>query len=159
MANIGDTVSLLLGKGLVAWQKYDAAVSSTVFDGLERVGFGEIKGAASPLQTLPFVSSPTPLVTFISAYIIIVLLGLKFRRPASADHQDPLWLKAVIQIHNLNLIVLSTYMASAAVYRAISNKYTFWGTGYNPSEKDMANVIYIFFLSKLYEVVDTVRPP
>lgn len=46
-------------------------------------------------------------------------------------------------------------MSSSAAYLAWKHKYNFWGQGYNPSEKDMGFVVYVFYLSKYVEFLDT----
>ena len=33
--------------------------------------------------------------------------------------------------------------------------YKLWGVPYNAAEKDMASLIYIFYVSKIYEFMDT----
>ena len=61
-----------------------------------------------------------------------------------------------MQLHNVNLILLSSYMSSSAVYNAYKYGYKLWGTGYSPAEIDMGHTVYIFYVSKLYEFLDTV---
>ena len=67
-----------------------------------------------------------------------------------------MWLQALVQLHNVNLILLSSYMSASAVYNAWKYGYKVWGTGYSPAEVDMGRTVYIFYISKLYEFVDTV---
>ena len=62
-----------------------------------------------------------------------------------------------MQLHNVILIVLSSYMCCAAVYYAWGYGYRIWGNGYKPSEVGMGKTAYIFYVSKLYEFMDTVR--
>jgi elongation of very long chain fatty acids protein 4 len=52
-------------------------------------------------------------------------------------------------------IVLSAYMSVTAVSEMLRNNYKFWGTGFNPSEKGMAFVIWLFYVSKYVEFGDT----
>lgn len=141
------------------WHRYDAAVSSTVFNTLYRLGYNQAKQPASPsTRGLPFIDSPTLQVTFVLAYLLIVLLGyLKHTVVPGKQKADPLWLKTLVQIHNVNLIVLSSYMSYTAASLAWKYSYRFWGQGYKSSERDMGHIIYVFYVSKLYEFVDTVR--
>nr|ACK99719.1 delta-6 polyunsaturated fatty acid elongase [Lobosphaera incisa] len=141
-----------------AWHKYDAIVSRFVFDGLRRVGLQEIQGHPSVITAhLPFIASPTPQVTFVLAYLLIVVCGVAAlrTRKSSAPREDPAWLRLLVQAHNLVLISLSAYMSSAACYYAWKYGYRFWGTNYSPKERDMGGLIYTFYVSKLYEFVDT----
>lgn len=141
-----------------AWHRYDAAVSGYVFDTLYRLGYDEAKGPASPsTRGLPLMDSPTPQVTFVLGYLLIVFIGYtKHSIAPGRQKADPLWLKSLVQIHNVNLIVLSSYMSYTAAALAWKYSYRFWGQAYRPSERDMGQIIYIFYVSKLYEFVDTV---
>ena len=40
-------------------------------------------------------------------------------------------------------------------YYAHEGRYIVWGNPYKPSEHGMATMIYIFFVSKIYEFMDT----
>ena len=64
---------------------------------------------------LPFVDSPTGLVLCLSAYLVIVLLGLALQpRAAKAPavkREDPLWLRLLVLGHNVFLVTLSLYMS------------------------------------------------
>jgi len=43
----------------------------------------------------------------------------------------------------------------SVAYYAHQGRYILWGNPYKPSERGMAGVIYIFFVSKIYEFMDT----
>ena len=60
------------------------------------------------------------------------------------------------QVHNVILIALSAWMAGSAVYWAVQYGYRFWGNGFKASETELGMTIYVFYLSKFYEFVDTV---
>jgi len=62
-----------------------------------------------------------------------------------------------MQLHNVNLILLSAGMAASAVFWAVRNNYRFWGNAFKSSERGMGMTIYVFYLSKFYEFGDTVR--
>lgn len=141
------------------WHQYDATVSRVIFDGLSRMGYAEIRKPASPLtRGKPLIDSPTPLFTLVVAYLTIVSFGIIFHKVKGPRKQkpDPLWLRTIVQLHNVFLIGLSSYMSFTSAYCAWKHSYRFWGQGYSPSEKDMGWVIYVFFLSKIYEFADTV---
>jgi hypothetical protein len=84
------------------WHQYDATVSKLVFQGLAAAGCSEVKQGPSPItRDLPFVRSPTTIVTAIAVYLTIVLLGtlrIKARGAAKQDVEDPAWLKALVQV-------------------------------------------------------------
>jgi len=61
-----------------------------------------------------------------------------------------------VQAHNVVLILLSAGMASSAVYWARVHNYSFWGNAYSASERGMGLTIYVFYVSKFYEFLDTV---
>lgn len=82
---------------------YDAAVSGIVFSALQRGRISEMRpgNANTVIGSLPFVSSPTPMISMILCYLVIVAFGLsviKLRgaRPAQQS-ADPLWLRFFVQ--------------------------------------------------------------
>lgn len=87
-----------------AWYPaYDAAVSDFVFSTLQRAGFSEmVAGRANTvIGSLPLVSSPTPMVTMILGYLVIVAFGLaviKLRGKRAAQGEDPLLLRLFVQV-------------------------------------------------------------
>ena len=123
------------------------------------MGYAEIRKSASPsTRGRPLIDSPTPVVTLILAYLTVVTtsyLSQKLRGPRKQT-ADPLWLRVVVQLHNVILIVLSAYMSFNSAYCAWKHSYNFWGQGYSPKERDMGWVVYVFYLSKIYEFNDTV---
>ena len=49
---------------------------------------------------MPFADSPTPAVTTIAIYLLIVTVGATFlRQRKAAPEPDSAWLKAVVQVH------------------------------------------------------------
>uniref|UniRef100_A0A7S0WT84 Very-long-chain 3-oxoacyl-CoA synthase n=1 Tax=Pyramimonas obovata TaxID=1411642 RepID=A0A7S0WT84_9CHLO len=143
----------------MAQEKYaaiDAVVAPAVFGATESVGWG-LKPISSATKDLPLVESPTPLILSLMAYFAIVGSGLVYRKafPRTVKGQDPFLLKALMLVHNIFLIGLSLYMCLKIVYEAYLNKYSFWGNAYNPAQTEMAKVIWIFYVSKIYEFMDT----
>lgn len=140
------------------WQAYDAWLSSKVFSGLDAVGFSDASKAASTItRDLPFIDSPTPAITTIATYLLIVTVGtacLKQRKAGGGP--DPAWLRLLVQVHNVVLIALSACMASSAIYWAWLHNYSFWGNAYRASERNMGLTIYVFYMSKFYEFFDTI---
>lgn len=142
------------------WHQWDALCSDSVRYGLAKLGFTALLQKPQPLVAdLPFVRSPTPLLTCILGYLLIVLVGLALqsgKRPG-VKKADGNSVRSAVLVHNVLLIALSGYMCVAAVYEAVANKYNFWGNEYDSRQTGMARVVYIFFISKLYEFLDTVR--
>lgn len=147
---------LLQPRFLACWRQWDDLVSTAVTHGLQAVGFSDIQKPSPVTAHRFFTRSPTPLVTVMAAYLIVVLVGLAVRKPRASKKEDPWLLRVFLQAHNLFLISLSAYMFGGTVYQAVKNRYSFWGTGYKDSEVGMANVIYVFYVSKIYEYMDTV---
>lgn len=147
----------LLQEAAAIWSRWDDAVSGVVFDGLYKAGVREIRESPSPITAdLPLVASPTPLVTSMLAYLVIVCTSVAYQTafPKKAV-SDPAWLRSLVKAHNLVLIVLSAYMCGSASYNAWALGYNFWGQGYDPQEVSMGITVYIFYVSKLYEFMDT----
>eukprot|EP00899_Mesostigma_viride_P005969 jgi/Mesvir1/15373/Mv06569-RA.1 len=136
------------------YHKIDGHVAPFVFSSIEK--YGGIKLVPNPTTgAWPFVSSPTPLLLSLAAYFTIVILGLLINKATGAKKRDPVILKPFVALHNVGLVVLSTYMFVKILLEAKNNGYSVWGNAYKRSEKEMAIGITIFFLSKIWEFVDT----
>jgi elongation of very long chain fatty acids protein 4 len=141
------------------WQAWDGFCTEAMRGMFVRIGFEELLSPpASPSKNLPFVESPTVLVTCIVVYLTVVcgsLVASAFSR--KEVKRDSFLLRAFVQLHNLFLIGLSSYMCISIIWEAVANGYTFWGNDFNPREKRMAELIHLFYVSKMYEFLDTVR--
>jgi len=102
------------------------------------------------------VNRPSCIVGAIAVYLVVVSLGLLRHKLGSAS-QKPMStvFKSLTIIHNLFLVLLSTHMFTGVLYQAWKNGYSIWGNAYSPSETEMAEVIFTFFWSKIYEFLDT----
>jgi len=73
--------------------------------------------------------------------------------------EKPFKLYYIKLVHNFILFALSGYMCVETIRQAISGGYTLFGnsleTGKEPHVSGMANIIWIFYVSKAYEFVDT----
>jgi elongation of very long chain fatty acids protein 4 len=132
------------------WALWDDICSRSVFGALAWFGFDGRQASAT--KDLPFVSSPTPLVTCILGYLAIVGAGLLFDGKTKRDTPA---IRAFVQWHNLFLIGLSAYMCTTAVVEAVRNGFWLWGNDYDASQTGLATIVHVFFLSKIYEFVDT----
>jgi elongation of very long chain fatty acids protein 4 len=132
------------------WALWDDFCSRGVFGALSYLGFDAAPATAT--KDLLFVSSPTPLVTCVLAYLAIVGAGLLFD---SKTKRDTPGIRAFVQWHNIFLIGLSGCMSTTAVVEAVRNGFWLWGNDYDPAQTALATIVYVFFLSKIYEFVDT----
>ncbi|GBG67800.1 hypothetical protein CBR_g924 [Chara braunii] len=137
--------------------KIDAAIYDFVF-GLFRKF--DVELSPSPItKGLPCVDSPTPVILGVSTYLAIVIFGscmLKWKGTGKPRASDPRPLRFLVVLHNLFLFFLSLYMCLGIVYEAIKNNYHIWGNPYVPSQVQMGRLIYIFYMSKYFEFVDTI---
>eukprot|EP00249_Psilotum_nudum_P025230 c29503_g1_i1 orf=295-1179(-) len=111
-----------------------------------------------PTMGLPTMDSPTPVVLLVLAYFVVVALGLQWIRvfDLKPRYREPSALQAFIILHNLFCLGLSAYMCIGIVRQAYLNRYMVWGNAYNENETEMAHFIYLFYLSKFVEFVDTI---
>ena len=135
------------------WSAWDSLCSSHVRAAFSWAGLHELsQPPATATADLLFVSSPTPLVTCILAYLAMVACALAFNGGRKRD--GPV-LRGFVQAHNVFLVVLSAFMCGTAAVEAIKNGFWLWGNEYDPSHKGLARIVHVFFLSKIYEFADT----
>lgn len=141
------------------WTAWDAACLRFTREIFVKLGFNELLlPPAEPVADLPFVASPAVLLTSILVYLLVIGSSLILRSISKKDtKRDNVAIRVFVQGHNVFLVGLSTYMFTGIVHEAIRNKYSFWGNEFNSAEKGMAKMIYIFYVSKIYEFMDTVR--
>ncbi|XRB05260.1 elongation of very long chain fatty acids protein [Pycnococcus provasolii] len=148
----------------------DAIIKPAVFSLLDGVGL-HLEPSCHLTSHLPLVSSPTPVILSVAAYLVIVSLGVLLSSsknsttsssspsPSSqTKRKDPYWLAVVVLFHNVFLVALSLYMCVRITYEAlVVNKYNVWGNAFKgeESERMLAHTIWIFYVSKLYEFMDT----
>eukprot|EP00892_Ulva_mutabilis_P002340 jgi/Ulvmu1/12106/UM084_0031.1 len=139
------------------WTAWDAACSHFMRDKFAKLGFSELLSPpAKPVADLPFVASPTVLVTSILVYLVVVVGSILLKSIQKTEiKRDNAAIRAFVQAHNVFLVGLSTYMFTGILYEAYSNGYSFWGNEYSPKETGMSRMIYIFYVSKMYEFMDT----
>lgn len=135
----------------------DGAISSAVFNGFEKA-LGEELSESPVTKGLPFVDSPTPIVLGLSSYLAFVITGLFVikARNLKPRAKEPLVLQIFVMFHNTTCFLLSLYMCLGIIRQAILNGYTLWGNAYNPKQIEMAHLLYIFYMSKYIEFLDTV---
>ena len=67
----------------------------------------------------------------------------------------PISLKPWIQVHNVILILWSTYITAGMILTTRKNNYLFWGNPCICKPDDIAHYTRMFYYSKLYEFIDT----
>ena len=120
---------------------------------------------------LPLVASPSQLMIAIAAYLAMVITSLVASSLSSsaASHattgtkkqkkkHSSVFLTSLVLVHNLFLVALSAFMCAAGI--AISIKrgylYRFVGNGMDETDTALAKLVYVFYVSKIYEFLDTV---
>lgn len=137
------------------WRAWDSLVSRSVFTATSVLNW-QLDPISSATHHLPGVQSPTLLITSLLIYLAIVLTGLSvLSKRKTQRSQDPLWLRLIVIGHNVFLIVLSLYMCLGCITQAYLNNYKLWGNGYSEGENKLAFYIYLFYVSKIYEFMDT----
>eukprot|EP00246_Nothoceros_aenigmaticus_P013604 TRINITY_DN476_c0_g1_i2.p1 TRINITY_DN476_c0_g1~~TRINITY_DN476_c0_g1_i2.p1 ORF type:complete len:290 (-),score=23.59 TRINITY_DN476_c0_g1_i2:270-1139(-) len=140
-----------------AYQALDNVLAPAVQWGLNAT-FGVRLTSAAPTKGLPCVDSPVPVFVGSSIYLVCVLAGLY--RIKSLDLKprikEPFLLQTLVFLHNSFCFLLSLYMCVGIIYEAIRTKYSIWGNAYNPKQVPMARLIYLFYMSKYFEFLDTI---
>ncbi|KAH6555565.1 hypothetical protein KP509_1Z244000 [Ceratopteris richardii] len=115
--------------------------------------------AALPTRGLPAVDSPILFISMLALYIFCVVGGLgtiRRSRTRRCRRQEPSALRYLVLAHNAFCTCLSFYMAYGLLSSAYNPRYSVWGNAYNEEEKSMAHYIYVFYMSKMVEFLDTI---
>jgi len=138
------------------WTTWDKAVSDTTFAVLKALDW-EVHPVSEVTNDWFAVASPTVLLTSLLAYFAIVGCGCATLKnvPKDPNTKDPFWMKSLVIFHNVFLVLLSLYMCGGCILEAVKNGYSLWGNPYNPKETALAHYIWVFYVSKIYEFVDT----
>ncbi|CAM6014274.1 unnamed protein product [Sphagnum balticum] len=138
-----------------------ATVASMIDAGARRVvekfiGLNMAKPSAITAD-LPLVRSPVPVVVAVVSYLAIVWVWSSHikRSGLKPRVQDPKWLQCLIIAHNMFLCCLSFYLGLGILTEARRHRYSIWGNPSNDEHVKMGFYIYIFYVSKLYEFMDT----
>jgi hypothetical protein len=103
---------------------------------------------------LPLTDLSSALVCLF-AYITMLAWGI----PLVKSMDKPFELKTFKLFHNLFLFALSLYMCVETIRQAYLGKYKLFGNdmelGSEPHAAGMARIVYVFYVSKAYEFVDT----
>ena len=136
------------------WGSWENVVSDATFFSLTWLGWN-VEPTSDVSKDWPGVSSPAILITSLIFYISVVAFGRVHLKRGYSPGGDSAWLRAFVILHNVLLIILSAYMCAGCITEAYRNDYTLWGNEYKPDQVKLAKLIYLFFISKIYEFVDT----
>ncbi|KAH6556027.1 hypothetical protein KP509_1Z209700 [Ceratopteris richardii] len=155
------------------YEVFDNVFAMSVRRALFLLGVPLRNAAALPTRGLPAVDSPTPLISMLGLYIFCVVGGLgairvgaapregSMRKEAEAERgrcrrQEPSALRYLVLAHNAFCTCLSFYMAHGLLSSACNLRYSVCGNAYNEEEKSMTHYIYVFYMSKMVEFLDTI---
>ena len=140
------------------WRQWDLLLSRNILYTLKSIGW-DVDPISPATKDYIAVESPTFLISNLLFYIVIIGFGRarirRTQRKQDLQNGSPGWVHFFVIIHNIFLILLSLYMCCGCILEARKNKYHLWGNEYKQSEVEMAKYIYIFYISKIYEFVDT----
>lgn len=103
----------------------------------------------------PLMDSPWPSFVICGLYLVLVKMG-----PTIMGDRKPFCLRNVLIVYNLGMVVLSTYIF---IELCLSGWFTTYSYGCQPVDYSrspqalrMANVCWMFYLSKFIELFDTI---
>ena len=133
------------------------ADASRTFDSTPQAIDWEVHPISPVTKDWIAVKSPTILLTSLMFYFAVVGGGFAVLRnkPKEVGAKDPFWIRSLVIFHNVFLVVLSLYMCGGCLLEAYRNGYNVWGNAYNPKETALAHYIWVFYVSKMYEFLDT----
>lgn len=98
--------------------------------------------------------NPFHVLAAIFAYFLVIYCLVRCMR----RRDEPFGLKNVVILHNLGLAGLSAYMFGTIALEAYERGYKFYGNAVDttPAGDRMAGLVWIFYVSKVWEFGDTV---
>ena len=96
---------------------------------------------------------PQHMAITVAAYLVLVGVLTLIMKFMSAPFKP----KTFAVIHNLNLTLLSAVMAVEIIRQAVTHQYSLFGNGvdHSSSGDGMARVLWLFYVSKVLEFIDT----
>ena len=109
---------------------------------------------SSLTEGLPITDTSSALACLVG-YILMLAIGIPTMKNSDTGYE----LKTFKLFHNFFLFSLSLYMCVETIRQAYLGKYKLFGNdlelGNEPHAEGMARIVYIFYVSKAYEFVDT----
>lgn len=100
------------------------AIDSVVHRVLEGFVRLDLRKPSAITADLPFVRSPTPVVVAVATYIVVVWLWSSYIKWAGLKpRHDPVWLQALVVVHNCFLCCLSLYMGCGILIEARRHRW------------------------------------
>jgi len=96
--------------------------------------------------------NPFHVLLILLAYVISVPIG-----KAVMKNKKKFELKTFSMLHNTFLIILSSYMCIEVIRNALALNFSVFGNGVGTTEKELplARILWIFYVSKIVEFIDT----
>jgi len=115
----------------------------------------ELMKARHPLSVGFPVDNPFVVLSWCIVYLLFVFIG---NRVISKYKYPKCELKYFSMAHNSFLILLSLFMMVESLRQAFNLKYTLLcvGAPNDPKQIGMARIVWIFYFSKIFEMLDTV---
>lgn len=100
-----------------------------------------------------FLMNPFHMAVVTLSYLLTISFLVAFTKTLKLKFD----LKGAMLLHNFNLFALSAYMMIECIRQAVLNNYSLWGNGVDSTDKGlgMAQILWIFYLSKILEFGDT----
>ena len=152
MNAVGETAFKVCAPALIP---FDKALHDFLPEQMKVVDAWATGATQSKLASkMPLLSNPSYVAFALVAYMAILVLLYVFGKITG-----PLKVKALANLHNSFLFWLSLYMNVSIAVTALASGFTLWNNGVgadsNPNTWRMAKLIWLFYVSKLPEFVDT----
>jgi len=128
-----------------------------LYDKLDAIGEDSILAYLDPEKQVSQTTAHLPFTNFgfaafvCIAFLLFVVVGSTVMRFLPALNPYPLKF-----VYNLSQMILCAYMTVEAALVAYRNGYTFWPcNAFNPANPPIVNVLYIFYVSKVWDFWDT----
>jgi len=94
-----------------------------------------------------------PMVIITISYLLTIAILVQVMK-----NRQPFKLTTLALLHNINLVCLSVYMFCEILHQCYLHSYSIWGNQLDRSEGGtaMASVIWLFYVSKVPEFLDTI---
>jgi elongation of very long chain fatty acids protein 4 len=104
-----------------------------------------------------WLRTPEPALAAMFLYLVFVIFGPKFM-----ENRQPMNLKRFIIVYNFVMVIVSTYMSIEFFLTSFLMGYSYscqgvdWSYSTDPLSMRLVNISWLFFLSKVIELADTV---
>ena len=130
-----------------------AGVGSELLSQAQQMASHWLKKGDSRVRDWPLMN-PYHMAAVVVAYLVLIP-ALAFVMKQRAKPVNVRWFAT---LHNVNLTLLSLYMLVEVVRQAVMHRYSLFGNGVDHSAAGygMARILWVFFVSKTLEFLDTV---